>query len=388
MASAVPERQILGLDLIRFGAATLVMLFHFAFSTWAVPHSDVGRIAGGTVAFPALAPVSWFGWIGVEIFFVLSGIVICLSAQGASAFGFARSRIVRLYPAAWVCGTLTLAVLLLLGQSDLPGRYLRTLLLFPTGPWVAAVYWTLAHEIAFYALIFLLLLAGRFRYLPHLLSALGLASAAFLTLLALDRSTGLDPALRVLLQLGSSVPATFLLSFGCFFALGGFIFLCASEKVTAWRLAMIALCGGGALLRIAWRTGRMSETSELPLDPVVPAAIFAAAVLLMATSLVWHEPIRRRFGGQAKGLRELGLATYPLYLLHAPLGAAIMLGLRQAGVGQAIALAAAIAAVVTLAFLISLFVERPIQSRLRQALTWGATRLRQRLRRASQPATP
>ena len=372
MARAAANRQILGLELIRFGAATLVMLFHLAFSTWAIARSDVGRITGGAVTFPALAPISWFGWVGVEIFFVLSGIVICLSAQGASASGFARSRIIRLYPAAWVCGTLTLAVLLLLGQGDLPARYARTMLLFPTGPWVSVVYWTLAHEMAFYGLIFLLLLIGKFRYLPHLLSALGIASTAFLILLALNQSGSLDATFRTLLILGQHVPATFLLSFGCFFALGGFIFLCVRQRCTAWRLAMIALCVGGSLLRIAWRTGRMSETTRIALDPAVPAAIFAVAVLLMAASLVWHEPVRRRFGHHAARLREIGLATYPLYLLHAPLGAATMLGLRHAGVGQEIALAAAIAAVVTLAFLVSRFIERPIQSGLRRALTRSA----------------
>ena len=366
MASAAPDRQILGLDLIRFGAATLVMLFHLVFASWAIPRSAVREIAGGAVAFPALAPISWFGWVGVEIFFVLSGLVICLSAQEATAFGFARSRIVRLYPAAWVCGTLTLAVLLLLGQDDLPMRYARTISLYPAGPWVAAVYWTLVHEMAFYGLIFLLLLVGKVRYLPHLLSALGLASTAFLVLLVLNQKGGLDPTLHVLLVLGLGIPAKFVLNFGCFFALGGLIFLCASRQVTAWRLAMIVLCGGGSLLRIVWRTGGMSRAAQVPLDPAMPCAIFAVAVLLMTASLVWHEPIRRRFGGQAARLREIGLATYPLYLLHAPLGAAILLGLRQLGVGQELALAAAIAAVVTLAFLVSRFIERPIQRGLRQ----------------------
>ena len=88
---------------------------------------------------------------------------------------------------------------------------------------------------------------------------------------------------------------------------------------------------------------------------------------------VWHEPIRRGFGGQASRLHEIGLATYPLYLLHAPLGAAIMLGLRRLGVGQEIALTAAIASAVTLAFVVSLLIERPIQSGLGHALTRRTT---------------
>jgi peptidoglycan/LPS O-acetylase OafA/YrhL len=254
-------------------------------------------------------------------------------------------------------------------------RYARTILLFPTGPWVASVYWTLAHEIAFYALIFFLLLAGKVRHLPNLLGILGVASTSLWILILVNQSYPLGPIADTVLMLCLHVPATFVLSFGCYFALGGFLYLCTSGQCTPWRLMMIAVCGGGALLRIVGRTARMSETMHVPLDPTVPATVFAVAVLLMTASLIWHEPIRSRLGRHAAKVREIGLATYPFYLLHAPLGAAILFGLRRLGVGQALALAVAIAASVTASFLVSRFFERPLQSGLRHALTQTAPAL-------------
>src|SRR5262245_5050654 len=103
------------------------MLFHLAFASWVHERGAVGQFVAGAVAFPGLVSFSWFGWVGVEIFFVLSGTVICMSAEGTTAFAFARNRIVRLYPAAWLCGTLTLVLLFFLGQDDLLERYARTL---------------------------------------------------------------------------------------------------------------------------------------------------------------------------------------------------------------------------------------------------------------------
>ena len=47
-----------------------------------------------------------FGWIGVQIFFVISGIVIANSAQSATPFRFAVSRFLRLYPAAWIAAAI------------------------------------------------------------------------------------------------------------------------------------------------------------------------------------------------------------------------------------------------------------------------------------------
>lgn len=65
-------------------------------------------------AMPVLFPVSKYGFLGVEIFFVISGFVILLSAEGRSPSYFAASRLSRLFPAYWASVLLTTFLLVVL----------------------------------------------------------------------------------------------------------------------------------------------------------------------------------------------------------------------------------------------------------------------------------
>src|SRR6195952_17039 len=164
------------LDPLRFGTALGVAIFHQMFWSWAwvsigVPGFE--RTVAAEVQFPSAAPFTWFGWVGVEIFFVISGFVIANSASKSSASEFLFGRVLRLYPAAWICSTLTFIVLLLFAPgkaSEFILPYLRAMLLVPKGiggQWIDCIYWTLAAEMAFYGLVFCALLTKKItlRYL-------------------------------------------------------------------------------------------------------------------------------------------------------------------------------------------------------------------------------
>ena len=117
-----------------------------------------------------------------KFFSVISGFIIAYSATGAGALTFLRGRIVRLFPAAWICATGTIVVLLALRIDlgwTLLTRYVDSLTLSPFGPWVDGVYWTLGIEIVFYALIFGLIAANGFRKLIVLCYVIGGMSAAY-----------------------------------------------------------------------------------------------------------------------------------------------------------------------------------------------------------------
>ncbi|MER9864925.1 hypothetical protein [Mesorhizobium sp. M0185] len=74
--------RLVGLDLLRIFAAFSVMLFHFAYWSWAPTVASTPKsITGGALQYPELIPFSWWGWVGVEIFFVISGFVIAFSAS-------------------------------------------------------------------------------------------------------------------------------------------------------------------------------------------------------------------------------------------------------------------------------------------------------------------
>ena len=92
--------HIAGLDLIRLTAALFVVFDHFTSqgrNTWVID-----AIGGGLPSYPVLSPVTDAGWIGVDIFFVISGLVIAYTANGNSPRRFAEARFFRLMPSVWI----------------------------------------------------------------------------------------------------------------------------------------------------------------------------------------------------------------------------------------------------------------------------------------------
>ena len=117
-----------GLDLIRFISAVMVVLFHFSalggeVPAWPVPPAEA--------PMGWLSPFTWMGWIGVQIFFVLSGFVIAASARGSTSVTFLKKRAIRLLPALWISACLALTARALWGEplGELIPAFLRTLIL-------------------------------------------------------------------------------------------------------------------------------------------------------------------------------------------------------------------------------------------------------------------
>ncbi len=125
------SKQLAGLDLVRLFAALMVVAHHLGFWIWTGSYHYFND-GGVDVSYHWLAPYTWFGWIGVETFFVLSGFVIAYSAEGTTAFDFPRGRFIRLYPTAWICSTFTLLVLVVCKAPDELGwAWLRAFLPAP-----------------------------------------------------------------------------------------------------------------------------------------------------------------------------------------------------------------------------------------------------------------
>ncbi|RZA28395.1 MAG: DUF1624 domain-containing protein, partial [Lysobacteraceae bacterium] len=88
------------IDYLRGFACLCVVAFH-----WFSRGPNLGLMPG--VEFPQAEAVARYGYLGVHLFFMISGFVILMSAQGATPRSFAAARAARLYPALWVCATLT-----------------------------------------------------------------------------------------------------------------------------------------------------------------------------------------------------------------------------------------------------------------------------------------
>ena len=98
----VGRDRLYEIDLLRITAALAVVCYHYTFSGYA------GHIT--SIAFPALSTAKRYGYLGVDMFFVISGFVVLLSAWGRRPHQFVISRIVRLYPAYWVAVTITAVI--------------------------------------------------------------------------------------------------------------------------------------------------------------------------------------------------------------------------------------------------------------------------------------
>ncbi len=384
------------LDPLRFAAALGVAVFHQMFWSWAwssigVPPAFEHYVAAD-VLFPSAAPFTWFGWVGVEIFFVISGFVIANSASESSPAEFLLGRALRLYPAVWVCATATFIVLLLFAggsASKFVGPYMRAMLLIPkgiNGQWLDCVYWTLAAEMAFYGLVFCAMLTKKIT-LRHLAWGLTIYSAVFnaVALLVLSLTTPSDIPYLVILMF--RVPcAAFLLCHGCFFALGIWLYISAKRELTAGeRIAVAVACLSGAAEIYFFASFFLTSIPAISgQSPFVPIIVWAAAVFLIAVAanrrrrlllVSFNSEGRERAmphnGGERRThyLRTLGLITYPLYLTHNVIGAAIIRVLIDAGLDASLAVWFALGMLVLACWFICAKIEPPVRRALTRTIS-------------------
>ena len=361
-----PQNRFYGIDLIRFSAALMVLIFHFLYV-------NAPTDFGGTA-------IAWFGWIGVEVFFVISGLVIANSASGLSAIEFLKGRALRLYPAAWVCASISLIVGLFGGfygfvppaaaslspdsLAFLLPRYARSMTLFPNGPWIDDVYWSLGVEVGFYTMIFALLAAGAFAFVNVFAAALTITSTLYVWFIGLVFVHILpqSPLSHFATRHEHALDVLLLTRHGAFFALGIWLWLTTKRPLKRWEAICAAVSGTTCVGEIVLRsydfmpTGFGAWNSAWPV--VVWSALVACLYFASRQTAVIPTPIANTF-------YAIGLLTYPLYLIHNSLGVFAMKMMIDVGVWNwpAFLLAAAIAIGVSS---VVCDLERTIRRALRQ----------------------
>ncbi|PWU14793.1 MAG: hypothetical protein C5B50_16525 [Verrucomicrobia bacterium] len=333
------------LDLLRFLAACSVMLFHYTFRG-PEDHAWPGH-------FPHIGQIFKYGYLGVDVFFILSGFVILLTAWQKDAVAFTIARMVRLYPAYWTCVTLTTVALLLAGNNLhrlTPGQYLANLTMLHSFFGirdVSGVYWTLAVELKFYFIIFLVLAARQVQRIGYILGGWLLAS--------------------ILLSLGGTggVARFFLFpQWSSYFIAGAMFFLVHRDGPDVYKLCVIALCYvislGYALNLLPWRATHINQITTAA--PVLVALLTFFYLVFLAISLN-----RRAGSSSSRVFYVLGLLTYPLYLIHQDIGY-ILLRRAPAALGRDIILLLVIAAIIGLSGLIHYFPEKWLAFHLNRSL--------------------
>lgn len=255
------KRQIGGLDFVRFFAAFIVAVYHLGFWSWGFPKGQAARVSGHIPALTALEPFRHFGWVGVEIFFVISGFVIAFSASGSNAGHFFKHRALRLLPAVLIVAPISALVLLVSGAAA-PGKIvqqlLRSVLFIPYGPWVDSVYWTLGVELAFYLCIGGLLLMKRYdRLIEPFAILIGSIGLTF---------WGVHWVHPMPAQVENHNLDLLLVHHGPLFAVGVLLWAAWQRGVTVPRILLIGLFSFGAVLQIAARAYKMAaQTGDVPL---------------------------------------------------------------------------------------------------------------------------
>lgn len=331
------------IDLLRFTAAISVVLFHYAFRGYAADGLS-------NMPYPWLAPYAKYGYLGVELFFMISGFVILMTASSGSLRGFLVSRVVRLYPAFWACCTITF---LLMWVLDVPRfqagfvQYLVNLTMmsgFVDVPSIDNVYWSLFVELRFYALVAVILLLGRIGHAQVLLWLWLAASAA-----------------NQLIHSGK-VAMVLITNYSAFFIAGAACFLIWSRGASAARLLLLAgawaLGTWQALLPLAEFEQHYSTQMSRPAVVAIVASCFAGLLLVSLRRTGWLGRQRWLLGG---------VLTYPLYLLHQNIG--FMLFQRgYPELNAHVLLWGVLAAMCALAYCVHVLVEKRLSGPMKRAM--------------------
>lgn len=314
--------KIWSLQALRFWAALGVVVYHAYNATYQTTHHF--GLLGKDAAL--------FGRAGVDVFFVLSGVIITLTSRGLTAGEFIAKRARRILP---LYGGFTI-LYLVAGAfgGGLDWREAATsLTLWPAydrmGTPAVPVGWTLCFEALFYASTALVL------WRPRLVWALLAAYVAAL----LIRS---GPVLQ---YLGNPVIVEFLLGVGLAFL--------PRWRGAAWLIA--------PALAAAWLFGAKGYPPVLNVPDFLSGALGWQRVLylgLPAAAVVWGT---LQIEGRKGVLTDLGEASYAIYLTHLPVVLTIVWALcRYTPLAPDAVMLLAASASVVLGWRIHVLFEKPM----------------------------
>lgn len=365
MSPRVPRARIVELDGLRGIAILLVLVFHFTALT--------GPLAIFQVAFG-------IGWIGVDLFFVLSGFLITGilvdSVDGPAYYrNFVVRRSLRIFPAYYI------ALLLACVLAYWPGKILwKDFFNHEGGGWFAVYLgnfyvlrlknawphnafltplWSLQVEEQFYLTYPLLVAIFRRGSLKKVLLAMIVIALLFRTAVTLAWP---DNLVAAYILMPSRMDAL---------AMGGLVALAMREHA-AWlhdrRVAWVTAVCTLAFATLWWKVGSTSWPTPTRMFgyTLIDAAFTGILILLV----VWKQPWLVRVC-RNRVLAWIGTISYGVYLLHMQAGD-LMRKYIEPKIGVAPYSSAetllVIAASITLAFVSWTFIEEPIL-RLRDRLT-------------------
>ncbi len=280
------------------GLAILLVVGFHAYARWPSLVPYAGAYSG--------IPLFKYGWLGVELFFLVSGFVILMTLEkcpGAGEFMFRRW--LRLFPAMLFCSLLIFvtagffferpdgapsAVSLLPGLTFIEPSWWANMLGTPVKP-LEGGYWSLYVEMKFYALAAAIYFwRGRNWLIGALIAAFALGTFCKVA----DVYAG-GPAISWL----NNICRNLSLEYFGWFAAGAAFYLYAKTRNMRWMLAAIALAIlSSAFVRVFhW-----------------PTFVVACLISLFFAGSLISLPLRRLL--QHRFFQFFGFISYPLYLMQ------------------------------------------------------------------------
>ncbi|MFB7468057.1 acyltransferase family protein [Streptomyces sp. NPDC056224] len=345
--------RLVALDGVRILAALAVAFYHYVVleSAWGEPTDRV---------FPVARSFAVYGWLGVEIFFLVSGFVICMSAWGRTVGDFAVSRVSRLFPAYWV--GIAFTTLVLFAWPEVRAREALTdvvvnLSMLQGGvgvPHVDDAYWTLFAELKFYVLFSAVVIRG-------------------VTYRNCVLFCGLWTVAAVVAPTADNGVLSFFAITNCspYFIAGIAFYLMRRFRPSAVTWAIV---GVQFVLAQHYVHTRMLSSLGRGLTERTPAwpahLIITLGFLVMAAIALGHfDGVRWRW------LPHAGAVTYPFYLIHMMAGLTVIHHFRDRLAPVPLALGVT-AVMLTLAWIIHRLFERPLSRLLREGLRRGLQDIR------------
>ncbi|RFS83643.1 acyltransferase [Actinomadura spongiicola] len=346
------------LDLLRFVAVVAIVLHHFAgvrSTIW--PGRDAQKI------YPELAPVAHFGYLGIELAFLISGFVILMAVWNRGVADFAVARVVRIYPAYWFSVLLSLSLFLICDSAvpyeegdDPVGRFLPNLTMLQDGLHVTpleVVYRMLWVELHFYVLIALFARAGitYARCVTFMVSWLLVGAYANET----------DSEFLNAMFLPTTAP--YFIAGMAFFLIHRF-----GSNLVLWLIIAASWA-----LSVHYLVNDISPLNEWKgvheiVIPIVVTLLYAIMALVASRKLSWLS---------WRGFTFLGAVAYPLYLVHEMVARAIVKAFfPHPIIDRLVVLPVITVSSLVTAVLVYRLVERPLQRLMRPRLMAAVAQIR------------
>ena len=283
-------------------------MYHYTFRGFSLNNYSI-------VEYPYLSKIFKDGYLGVSLFFMISGFVILLSLENKTNFTFIKSRFLRLYPAYWICLFLSFFTISFFGAPYLSVTSfdLFTNVTMFNGffklPYVDGAYWSLLIEMKFYILMcFFILLNKKHNFKVDYL----ITSYIVISLIPLILNINSFKIYTIFNYL-------FTFKYSSFFLSGMIFYMIHKVGLNLKYIFQLFICFA---MSIFWSLKGLSKLEHnFNIDFSETMTILYISIFYIIMFLISYGKLQIF---NKKIFVKLGALTYPLYLLHQNIGYIIL----------------------------------------------------------------